>query len=102
MTIAFLYWGIDSNNNSISIRREEPDLLSPEMYGPEALPFFEKLETLLQDKLVNPSNGHLATTLAHDTAAWGTTAASIWPMGGDGGGGDAHYAWFQDRGLFYP
>jgi len=99
----FLYRGVDTSNNSISIRREAPDLLSPETYGPEALPFFQKLETLLQDEPVHPSNGHLATTSAQDAAAWGTTAASIWPMGGGGGGGgDAHYAWFQDGGLFYP
>lgn len=94
----FLYRGVaagDGSANKISIRSEEPDLLRPETYGPEALPFFQKVEELLQDEAVKPSNGHLATTSARDAAAWGT-AASIWPMRG------AHYAWFQNGGLFYP
>jgi len=91
----FLYRGV-GEEAEISIRNEEPDLLSPETYGPEALPFFRDLESLLQDDAVKPSNGHLATTSAKDAAAWGT-AASIWPMGPA-----AHYAWFQDGGLFYP
>lgn len=92
----FLYRGVDTTD--ISIRNEEPDLLLPETYGssPEALQFFRELETVLKDDAVRPSNGHLATTSAQDAAAWGTAAASIWPMG------PAHYAWFQNGGLFYP
>lgn len=110
----FLYRGI-GEEKQISVRKESPDLLLPGTYGKEnagddeALVVFQKLEEILKDEPVRPSNGHLATTSAKDAAAWGT-AASIWPimsatlLAPRKGEGDTetHYAWFQTGGLFYP
>jgi len=90
----FLYRGAEQAQ--ASIRKEVPDLLSPETYdSPAALSFFRDLESTLVNEPVKPSNGHLATTSILDASKWGT-AVSIWPMSG------AHYAWFQDEGVFYP
>lgn len=97
----FLYRGILGRNDAqkIEVRTETPDLLLPETYGndDEALRFFTRLQDVLADDAVRPDNGHLATTSAHDAAAWGT-AASIWPASSS----SSHYAWFQTGGLFYP
>jgi hypothetical protein len=96
----FLYRGV--SGSSISIINEKPDLLLPETYGSQdAIEFFRRLEIAMKDDMIRPSNGHLATTSAEDAAAWGTTAASIWPMAA-GADENVHYAWFQDGGLFYP
>lgn len=107
----FLYRGV--NVHSSTILTEEPDLLSLETYGsPEALQFFQDLDVMLSGEPVRPSNGHLATTSIRDAEFWGATAASIWPMmvmaadpvtaTSTSTDDAAHYAWFQDGGLFYP
>ena len=100
----FLYRGVGAVDENfvdvISVRHEKSDLLLPNTYGSKAaLSFFQRLEEVLRDEPVKPSNGHLATTSSTDAAAWGSTAASIWPSGEPT---DVHYAWFQDRRLFYP
>ena len=93
----FLYRGVPEDMKIPSIRMEEPDLLSVDTYGtPAALQFFKDLEVTMSQEAVRPSNGHLTTASIEDASAWGKTVASIWPMG------PAHYAWFQDGGLFYP
>lgn len=96
----FIYRGISNNGRgykaSIHLESPTPDLLSLNTYNdPQALNFFEDLEKILDAESVKPSVGHLATSSSRDAAQWGE-AASIWPIKG------AHYAWFQDCGLFYP
>jgi len=96
---SFLYYGVDgTKDRKSSIRSEKfnADLLSLDTYGTkEAVDYFQSVESILEKEIVKPSNGHLMTTSPKDAAKWGT-AASIWPING------AHYAWFQDGGLFYP
>jgi len=99
----FLYRGI--SDNKMSIREEPFDLLSDGTYdSPEALKWFQRVEEVLQNDKVKPSNGHLAITSAEAASAWGTTAASIWPLVQQQGSEEkeVHYAWFQQGGLFYP
>lgn len=93
----FLYRGVANDSEAqISIRKETPDLLLPGTYNDEgALVWFEELESILDSEKVKPSNGHLATASIQDASQWGT-AVSIWPKN------NAHYAWFEDEGLFYP
>eukprot|EP00551_Chaetoceros_affinis_P010055 CAMPEP_0203671448 /NCGR_PEP_ID=MMETSP0090-20130426/7237_1 /ASSEMBLY_ACC=CAM_ASM_001088 /TAXON_ID=426623 /ORGANISM="Chaetoceros affinis, Strain CCMP159" /LENGTH=267 /DNA_ID=CAMNT_0050536525 /DNA_START=136 /DNA_END=939 /DNA_ORIENTATION=- len=105
----FLYRGVSmpgsnmqfsrlSNNMNIETQHLTPDLLTEGTYGDEstaALELFKNLQEVLKDDMVNPSNGHLATSSVNDAAEWGMPA-SIWPVDG------AHYAWFQDKELFYP
>lgn len=95
----FLYRGIDESVGTPTVRKEAHDLLDLETYkSEEALQFFTKLETsVLQNDPVKPSNGHLGITSATSAATWGTTAASIWPLGED-----AHFAWFEKGGEFWP
>jgi len=112
---SFLYYGVDGdgggdvnananvnvNGKSTTrtrIRSEKfnADLLDLDTYGTkEAVEYFQSVESILGKEVVKPSNGHLMTTSAKDASKWGT-AASIWPIKG------AHYAWFQDGGIFYP
>ena len=96
----FLYRGISHLQNdeirTETMGRETSDLLVEGTYdSPDALPFFQSIQNILENETVNPSNGHLTTSSAIDAGKWGV-AASIWPRNG------AHYAWFQDGGLFYP
>ncbi len=94
----FLYRGVSSLGPN-DIRMEnfgKSDLLKEGTYeSPQALKVFESIQDVLENEVVNPANGHLATSSAKDAGEWGV-AASIWPLNG------AHYAWFQDGGLFYP
>jgi hypothetical protein len=96
---SFLYYGVDGAKDgkpSIHTEKFNADLLSLDTYGTkEAVDYFQSVESILAQELVKPSNGHLMSTSPKDAAKWGT-AASIWPVNG------AHYAWFQDGGLFYP
>ena len=83
-------------SNEIRIETPEPDLLLEETYGSQqALEFFANVQNVLENEVVNPANGHLATTSSKDAGEWGV-AASIWPINA------AHYSWFQDGQLFYP
>ena len=94
----FLYRGISvkSLQNSIHYETSEKDLLEIETYGTsEALEYFQTLEMVMEKDVVKPSIGDLATSSVTEANKWGT-AASIWPMKG------SHYAWFQEKGLFYP
>jgi hypothetical protein len=97
----FLYRGCSvqpgSGGGGPSLRNEVPDLLMLDTYGSVAAQeYFVALEELLKDELVRPSTGHLATTSIRDASAWGDNVVSMWPCAG------AHYAWYQDFGLFYP
>jgi hypothetical protein len=94
----FLYRGVPAlSGDGPSLRIEAPDLLLLETYGSAAAQeYFVALEEVLKDELVRPSTGHLATTSIRDASAWGDDVVSIWPCAG------AHYAWYQDFGLFYP
>lgn len=98
---SFLYYGVDRDvkgKGKSTIRSEKfnADLLDLDTYGTkEAVEYFQSVESILGKEVVKPSNGHLMTTSSKDASKWGT-AASIWPMEG------AHYAWFQDGGIFYP
>lgn len=94
----FLYRGLPPLQNAdlIQLKAFNSDLLSEETYNsPQALDLFQKVEKILEDEVINPSNGHLGTTNVVDAQQWGI-AGSIWPIQG------AHYSWFQDGGLFYP
>jgi hypothetical protein len=94
----FLYRGISvkSLQNSIHYERSEKDLLEIETYGTkEALEYFQTLEMVMEKDVVKPSIGDLATSSITEANKWGA-AASIWPIKG------SHYAWFQDKELFYP
>lgn len=77
------------------VLQETPDLLDPDTYGSNGLKYFQQLEELMKNDPVKPSNGHLATTSPREAAQWGV-AASIWPTQ------NAHFAWFENGGLFYP
>lgn len=97
----FLYRGITNlHQNEIryeTMGSETSDLLLDGTYtdSTDALPFFQTLQTTLEKETVNPANGHLTTSSSEEAGKWGV-AASVWPVNG------AHYAWFQDQGLFYP
>lgn len=93
----FLYRGFFLANDPapMMILKENPDLLDPDTYGNNELKYFQQLEELMKDDPVKPSNGHLATTSPGEAAHWGV-AASIWPTQ------NAHFAWFENGGLFYP
>eukprot|EP00594_Rhizosolenia_setigera_P015457 CAMPEP_0178957704 /NCGR_PEP_ID=MMETSP0789-20121207/11095_1 /TAXON_ID=3005 /ORGANISM="Rhizosolenia setigera, Strain CCMP 1694" /LENGTH=327 /DNA_ID=CAMNT_0020640049 /DNA_START=20 /DNA_END=1003 /DNA_ORIENTATION=+ len=114
----FLYRGSTNNNNEEekefpSIHSQEPfDLLQEDTYGSkEALAFFQNVEETLKDEKVKPSNGHLAVTSSKTALEWGDTAVSIWPLVVNTEKNDkkiddrdngVHFAWFQDKKLFYP
>jgi hypothetical protein len=94
----FLYRGISvkSLQNSIHYETSEKDLLEIETYGTkEALEYLQTLEMVMEKDVVKPSIGDLATSSITEANKWGA-AASIWPIKG------SHYAWFQDKELFYP
>lgn len=119
----FLYRGVPNlKPKQIQTERLTPDLLLEGTYGNDnnnALEFFQTLQNVLQNEVINPSNGHLATSSKTDAEEWGV-AGSIWPMNSNyntdsngssnsnGFGGEvgrdrgAHYAWFNDKQLFYP
>lgn len=96
----FLYRGIPAataDNSPVVQENPVSDLLAFDTYkSSEALNYFQNLEGLLKEESVRPSNGHLATTSAPDATAWGGAAASVWPVS------EAHFAWYQTGGLFYP
>jgi hypothetical protein len=97
----FMYRGVNSNEqkqNSAVVLKEESDLLLPGTYNDsnKAVNYFENLEQILKDDVVKPSNGHLATTSVKEASSWGMPA-SIWPLSDN-----AHYAWIQQGGVFYP
>ena len=89
----FLYRG---STDAIQTEGSKSDLLSKDTYNsPQALELFERVQTILEKEVVNPSNGHLATSSSQVAGEWGVPG-SIWPVKG------AHYAWFHDGGMFYP
>lgn len=113
----FLYRGSTNTNEEEeefpSIHSQEPfDLLQEDTYGSkEALAFFQNVEDTLKDEKVKPSNGHLAVTSSKNALEWGNTAVSIWPLVVnteknnekiDDRDNGVHFAWFQDKKLFYP
>lgn len=94
----FLYRGIAPGEqpNSMLIRHEVPDLLSPATYeDPDACRFFAKLESSMSSCPLQPSTGHLGTSSCPDATQWGQ-AASIWPVRG------TDFAWFEDKEPFFP
>jgi hypothetical protein len=96
----FMYRGVNNDEqkkNFALVLKEESDLLIPGTYTDnKAVNYFENLEQILKDDVVKPSNGHLATTSVREASNWGTPA-SIWPLSDN-----AHYAWIQQGGVFYP
>jgi len=96
-----MYRGIPSTNkNYPSLHvNEASDLLLPSTYdSKDALQFFTMLQEKMSEKVIKPSNGHLATTSIEDAKLWGGDYASVWPLDD----GDVHYAWLEDGGEFWP
>jgi hypothetical protein len=94
----FLYRGISvqSLQKSIHYESSERDLLKIETYGSqEALEYFQALEMVMEKDAVKPSIGDLTTSSVTEANKWGA-AASIWPVK------ETHYAWLEEKGLFYP
>lgn len=94
----FLYRGISDEaiSRQIHFESSERDLLVKDTYGSQqSVDWFQNLEHIMEKELVKSSNGDLCTTSIADASKWGI-AVSIWPMKG------AHYAWFEDKGPFYP
>jgi len=84
----FLYRGeeLKLEDDPLSMARllaPAPDLLMPDTYGtdgPQALQFFQNLETQLPTTVVRPSTGHIATSLYSDAQIWGSDVVSVWPL----------------------
>ena len=104
-----LYRGISESTSKspATIVSEPSDLLLESTYNSKkALEYFQNLEdTIMADKPIKPSNGHLATTSINSAEQWGGYAASIWPLNDNDDGSNSnnvHFAWLEEEGGFWP
>lgn len=93
----FLYRGEALYDDKISILAPAPDLFDLDTYSdPQAVAFFECLESRLERTNIRPSQAHIATATRSDAESWGSPV-SVWPLG-------VHFAylWPKNQTLFYP